>query len=764
MIPSTVEDLESMVIDESAEPKALPLSLLDEITCGFSEKQEIGRGGFAVVYEGSLLNVTVAVKKLTNLHMRDAPEVEYNREVECLMRVKHKNIVRFLGYCADTQGSIARFNERIVMADVQNRLLCFEYVPNRSLRDYITDASHGLEWRRRYLIIKGVCDGLNYLHENNIVHLDLKPENILMDENMNPKITDFGLSRCFDVDQSKAPATKVVGTMGYMPPEFYSSRVITRTHDIYSLGIIISEILTGEKGYHQTEDVVDSWRKRLEVSNEACVLEQIRLCANIGIECTEYNPAKRPCSVQDIIDRLEETESADESSAEQMSSPMPTVRGLLHVPQDQLRFPLFDPDKDVFSPMRLTNNTNDHIAFRCFPKFPGSFIGKLSKLSGIVPPRSTRTFLVWMEKQPPENIEKIDMVLESCVAHKAIENMEDNFLQEIREQVGGKVHQVPLVAVCNPAGETIQSQIKIICRMDFLVAMDVHPTEPWVLVGQYDGLVSIWNYETQKKLTEVKIVEGPLVRSSIFIAREDWIVAGDGHGVIHVRSCKTLGLEEVKKFKAHDGWIQALAVHPSLPLMVSGGCYEGLVKLWDWGKDWTCLRTFKAHRDKVEALQFNPQNDTPDCVTFASGAPDGKAMIWDIKLTPPIAMLDCQMEQVMDLDYFLPGGNEQYIITGCIAGNTRIWDLRTHKCVRVIKGTSIGSAGCRARVVYRHPDPQLLIRTFQDESLGLCNTTTFRYAESINFGLEKCRNIVYVKSIRSVVIGFTKGLAILEIN
>nr|BAJ86793.1 predicted protein [Hordeum vulgare subsp. vulgare] len=143
MIPSTVEDLESMVIDESAEPKALPLSLLDEITCGFSEKQEIGRGGFAVVYEGSLLNVTVAVKKLTNLHMRDAPEVEYNREVECLMRVKHKNIVRFLGYCADTQGSIARFNERIVMADVQNRLLCFEYVPNRSLRDYITgDTCH----------------------------------------------------------------------------------------------------------------------------------------------------------------------------------------------------------------------------------------------------------------------------------------------------------------------------------------------------------------------------------------------------------------------------------------------------------------------------------------------------------------------------------------------------------------------------------------------------------------------------------------------
>lgn len=300
--------------------------------------------------------------------------------------------------------------------------------------------------------------------------------------------------------------------------------------------------------------------------------------------------------------------------------------------------------------------------------------------------------------------------------------------------------------------------------MDFLVAMDVHPTEPWVLVGHYDGHISIWNYETQEKLTELNIVKDSLVRSCIFIAREDWIVAGDGHGVIHLRSCKNLGLEEVKKFKAHNGWIQALAVHPSLPLLVSGGCHEGLVKLWDWEKGWTCLRTFKAHREKVEALQFNPQNDAAGRVTFASAAPDGKAMIWDIKLIPPIATLDCQLEQLMDLDYFLPGGNEQYIITGSVSGNTRIWDLRTHKCLRVIKGTSIGSAGCRVRVVYRHPDPPLLIRTFQDESLGLCNSTTFRYTDSINFGLEKSRNIVYVKGIRSVVIGFTKGLAILELN
>lgn len=84
------------------------------------------------------MNERVAVKKLFNTHIYEA---EFNREVECLMRVKHKNIVRFLGYCADTQGSMQRLDKRLVMADVQNRLLCFEYVPNRSLHDYITGKS-----------------------------------------------------------------------------------------------------------------------------------------------------------------------------------------------------------------------------------------------------------------------------------------------------------------------------------------------------------------------------------------------------------------------------------------------------------------------------------------------------------------------------------------------------------------------------------------------------------------------------------------------
>lgn len=243
-------DLESMLLDESVQPRDLPLPLLEDITGGFSCDQEIGRGGFAVVYKGTLKNGAVAVKKLINTHIH---ENKFQQEVGCLMKAKHKNVVRFLGYCADTQGKMANYNGKFVMADVQQRLLCFEYLP-RSLDVYITDASKRLEWTKLYKIIKGICEGLHYLHENKIVHLDIKPSNTLLDDNMVPKIADFGLSRCFDENQSRAVTSKLIGSMGYMAPEFYSGE-ITFKSDIYSLGVIITEILTGKKGYAEIDNV-----------------------------------------------------------------------------------------------------------------------------------------------------------------------------------------------------------------------------------------------------------------------------------------------------------------------------------------------------------------------------------------------------------------------------------------------------------------------------------------------------------------------------
>ncbi|OQU83026.1 hypothetical protein SORBI_3005G063600 [Sorghum bicolor] len=296
--------LERMIVDESIEPTGLPLALLKAITNNFSANQQIGKGGFAVVYKGQLQGGTVAVKRLSP--ELDMDEKNFNHEISSLIKVKHKNIVRFLGYCSDTQGKVETYQGKTVMADVRQRLLCFEFLPNGSLDRYITDASRGLEWRIRYQIIKGICEGLHYLHQNKIVHLDLKPANILLTYNMVPKIADFGLSRCFDENQSQTIASKVVGSLGYLAPESYS-RVITFKLDIYSLGVIIMEILTGNKGYSEIENVLESWSNRIETLNQDIELNQVRVCAQIGVECSDFNPAKRPV-MQYIIETLYEME------------------------------------------------------------------------------------------------------------------------------------------------------------------------------------------------------------------------------------------------------------------------------------------------------------------------------------------------------------------------------------------------------------------------------------------------------------------------
>ncbi|KAG2576250.1 hypothetical protein PVAP13_6NG015268, partial [Panicum virgatum] len=302
--------LEHMLFDGSVKPTKLPLSLLEAITNNFSDDHEIGRGGFAVVHKGTIVNGMIAVKKLYNT--LDMHEKKFIQEVQCLMKVRHKNIVRFLGYCADTQGEMTDYEGKSVLAEVRNRLLCFEFVPNESLCEHITDASCGLEWRVRYQLIKGICEGLHYLHENHIVHLDLKPGNILLDNNMVPKIADFGLSRCFDENQSRDITSKVIGSMGYIAPEFYNGQ-ITFKLDMYSLGVIVMEILTGQKGYSTVLKVLESWRNRLEIPQRETSLHQVRSCVEIGIMCIDADPEKRPAT-QYIMDKLKELENSYEFS------------------------------------------------------------------------------------------------------------------------------------------------------------------------------------------------------------------------------------------------------------------------------------------------------------------------------------------------------------------------------------------------------------------------------------------------------------------
>ncbi|XP_039805048.1 homeodomain-interacting protein kinase 2-like [Panicum virgatum] len=244
------------LLDSNSEPCSIPLDYLRNITNNFSDDQLLGEGGFGKVYKGVLQSgKMIAVKKFNHQAQLVVEEKQFENEVYHLMNLKHPNIVRFVGYCYQTQHECVEHNGRQIFAETQrNRLLCLEYLPKGSLDRHLSDGSSGHDWKTRYKIIKGICCGLRYLHEEcrcefsaSIIHLDLKPANILLDDNMVPKIADFGLSRLFEDNKTHTIATFVAGTDGYMAPEYFMSRIVTTKADIYSLGVIIMEIITGSK-------------------------------------------------------------------------------------------------------------------------------------------------------------------------------------------------------------------------------------------------------------------------------------------------------------------------------------------------------------------------------------------------------------------------------------------------------------------------------------------------------------------------------------
>uniref|UniRef100_A0ACD5X1R3 Uncharacterized protein n=1 Tax=Avena sativa TaxID=4498 RepID=A0ACD5X1R3_AVESA len=240
-------DVLEHILDGTMEPTNLPFELLKNITNNFSEEQKIGQGGFGSVYKGILKNGTVAVKRIFNSHTIDVKL--FQREVNNLLDVNHENVVRFLGYCASTEEKAMRIEgvREYIYAEMRERILCFEYISNGSLSEHITDELRGLDWNRRYQIIKQICDGLLYLHqEKHILHMDLKPDNILLDDHMMAKITDFGLSR-LDENSQTMDSTRYV-TFGYCAPEYIHGGKRTFKLDMYSLGVIIIELVTGYKG------------------------------------------------------------------------------------------------------------------------------------------------------------------------------------------------------------------------------------------------------------------------------------------------------------------------------------------------------------------------------------------------------------------------------------------------------------------------------------------------------------------------------------
>ncbi|KAL0846561.1 hypothetical protein Bca101_019807 [Brassica carinata] len=283
------------------------LKTIEAATCTFSKRNMLGEGGFGEVYKGLLEDGSeIAVKRLSKESAQGVQE--FKNETSLVAKLQHRNLVGVLGFCMEGE----------------EKILVYEFVPNKSLDQFLFEPTKQsqLDWAKRYKIILGTARGILYLHLDSplkIIHRYLKASNILLNAEMEPKVADFGMARILKMDQSRADTRRVVGTHGYISPEYLMHGQFSRKSDIFSFGVLVLEIISGKRNsnFHEIDGsgkslVTHAWKHwrngsplelvDAEMGKNYQSNEVVR-CIHIGLLCVQTDPDERP-DISEIISML----------------------------------------------------------------------------------------------------------------------------------------------------------------------------------------------------------------------------------------------------------------------------------------------------------------------------------------------------------------------------------------------------------------------------------------------------------------------------
>ncbi|KAL4363281.1 hypothetical protein GQ457_04G034530 [Hibiscus cannabinus] len=273
-----------------------------EATNGFHDDSLVGSGGFGDVYKAQLKDGScVAIKKL--IHISGQGDREFTAEIETIGKIKHRNLVPLLGYCKVGE----------------ERLLVYEYMRYGSLEDVLHNQKKTgikLHWAARRKIAIGAARGLAFLHHNcipHIIHRDMKSSNVLLDENLEARVSDFGMARLMSAIDTHLSVSTLAGTPGYVPPEYYNSFRCSTKGDVYSYGVVLLELLTGRRPTDSADfgdnnlvgwvkqhaklriaDVFDPVLIKEDPSLEFELLQHLK----IACDCLDERPMRRPTMIQ----------------------------------------------------------------------------------------------------------------------------------------------------------------------------------------------------------------------------------------------------------------------------------------------------------------------------------------------------------------------------------------------------------------------------------------------------------------------------------
>ncbi|GLT69396.1 hypothetical protein SLA2020_415510 [Shorea laevis] len=286
--------------NSSADLPFFDLRTIAAATSNFSPENKLGEGGFGPVYKGVLFNgKEIAIKRLSRYSGQGIEE--FKNEITLIAKLQHRNLVRIIGCCIEDE----------------EKMLIYEYLPNKSLDSFIFVETKQslLDWRKRFEIICGIARGILYLHHDSrlrIIHRDLKLSNVLLDALMNPKISDFGMARIFGGDQIEGNTKRIVGTYGYMSPEYAMKGLFSIKSDVYSFGVLLLEIISGRKisshyvdqssTLNLIEHVWNLWKegRAMEIVDSSLgeysssLADEVLRCIQIGLLCVQESAADRP--------------------------------------------------------------------------------------------------------------------------------------------------------------------------------------------------------------------------------------------------------------------------------------------------------------------------------------------------------------------------------------------------------------------------------------------------------------------------------------